>query len=267
MDQLGRQDMADIELEPNLQQIFQLLKEVFSISESQCKVYLTILTNDGLTAREIASLINLPRTGVYSHIQKLLEKQLIEEKSLPPKVFFAKNPREITQRIKEIKRKETEIVIEKLDHLEKQLLQLWEASSAQPLCFPTMLLAPSSFNEMAHDVDVSTKRLWIAVIAKGGTNPWPELTSSLIDAIRRGVDVKYYTSVKFIQEILPTHFSRISEVQIPVYFSAKIPFNLILIDNKAYLLLEDRTIDHYQFYSTSHPELVSGFETLFSSLA
>ncbi len=267
MDRLSRQRLAGTKSEYSLPELFQFLKEIFSLSENQCKIYFTILTNDGITAREISAIANLPRTGIYSHIQKLLEKQLIEEKTLPPRTFFAKNPREIIQRIKEVKRKEAEMLFEKLNILEKQLLRLWEATSSQSLTVPPMLLAPSSFAELTHDVDASSERLWIAVIAKGGTNPWPELSAHLIDAIRRGVDVKYYTSVKFIQEILKNHFSRIGDVKIPVYFSTRIPFNLILIDNKAYLLLENKLTKEYQFFSTAHPELVGGFETLFKNLA
>ena len=267
MDRLSRQRLANTKSEYSLPELFQLLKEIFSLSENQCKIYFTILTNDGITAREISTIANLPRTGIYSHLQKLLEKQLIEEKSLPPRTFFAKNPREIIQRIKEVKRKEAETLFEKLNALEKQLIRLWEATSNQSLTVSTMLLAPSGFAELTHDVDVSNKRLWIAVIAKGGTNPWPELSAHLIDAIKRGVDVKYYTSVRFIQEILKSHFSRITDVKIPVYFSTKIPFNLVLIDNKAYLLLEDKLTKDYLFFSTAHPELIQGFETLFENLA
>ena len=69
------------------------LQILFKLSKKEIEVYFTLLTNEKLTAAELAKITSIQRTRIYEIFRCLKEKGLVELRSETPQEFSAIAPR------------------------------------------------------------------------------------------------------------------------------------------------------------------------------
>ena len=248
------------------EEIISLISNVFSLSAQEAHVYLVILINDALTARNISELARIPRARVYPVTDRLVSLELVEVRmNNNVRTFFANNPHNV---VKKLRRKFEDLFekkMERLNYLEDVLGKIWEKKLLLNYSNSYLVGSLSSYDELISILPSLQKRLWIGIVGRGGVNPWPETGKYLIDALDRGVDIRYYTNVKYVSDALNRHLSRIRPgFRIKMYYAPNVPFNFILADDIVFLLLEYD--NHFQFVKIINPDLVVGYQLLFEHL-
>ncbi|WEU40057.1 MAG: helix-turn-helix domain-containing protein [Candidatus Odinarchaeum yellowstonii] len=100
---------------PSEAKILKDLKK-FGLTPNQAKIYLTLIQQGGLTAKQVSVLSGVPESKVYDLLHQLEENKWVEVESSRPVKFTAKPPSDV---IKTLKNKK---IIE-LDALEKALIE------------------------------------------------------------------------------------------------------------------------------------------------
>ncbi len=248
------------------EEIINLVSNVFGLTSQESRVYLVILVNDAVTARDISKLANIPRSRVYPVTDRLISLNLIEVRiGSNVRTFFASNPHVVIKKTREKFEQLFEQKLERLSHLEDILGKIWERKLLLNYSSSYLVGSLSSYEEMVSILPSLNKRLWIGIVGRGGVNPWPETSKYLIDALERGVDIRYYTNIKYVSEVLNRHLSRIRPgYKIQMFYTPNVPFNFILADDIVFLLLEYD--DSFQFVKIINPDLVLGYQLLFEYL-
>lgn len=74
-----------------LNEVRDLLK-ITGLTDNEIKIYVTLLVEGPLTAKEISIKTGIPYAKIYSHLEKLRRKELLEKSSERPAKYIAKTP-------------------------------------------------------------------------------------------------------------------------------------------------------------------------------
>lgn len=88
----------------------------FGLTSNQAKIYLVLIQQGGLTAKQVSLLSGVPESKVYDLLHQLEENRWVEVEPGRPSKFIAKTPSEVIKSLKDKK-------IFELDKLEKELIE------------------------------------------------------------------------------------------------------------------------------------------------
>jgi sugar-specific transcriptional regulator TrmB len=103
-----------------LEEIFETLKK-FGLSDYESRVYTTLVLNGPLKAGDVSSESNVPQSKVYTILEQLINKWMVEFLGGRPKEFKAVSPSVALKNLLEEKEKEIETLRSKVNDLSKVL--------------------------------------------------------------------------------------------------------------------------------------------------
>jgi len=155
--------------------IINLLKE-FGFTGNSCKAYLSLLKNNPSTGYEISTRSGIPRSAVYSVINQLQERGLIDAIGQEPKRYVPISPSALLEYLNqshEDRVNNLKIVLDKLDTKE-EVFDFWHLNGYRNLIL-----------KMRETINNTKQKIFISIWPKDFVNIEKELEA----AQKRGVEI------------------------------------------------------------------------------
>ena len=245
----------------------------FGLTKTQAKTYITLLALGVASASEIAALSKIRREEIYRIIPEMEKHGIITRKLKTPRKFAATKPETAIQVLTKIKLKTMKEEIDKLKQKQAELvsrLKTTELPIERENCSVEVLSQRDNAFVKLRDMAKNAKNQ-IDIVT-----PLQNLTIIYVNHPRKRME-KVLKSVKmriltedceldaFTKKIL--QFSEANDNPIELRQLEKLPFNLLIVDDKEAMWGETRPKNEYSpIFWTDDPTQISILKASFESL-
>ncbi len=176
-----------------------LVKDFFSLSEYEARVYLTLAAMGPMGISKLAEISGVPRTKCYSIARSLISRGIAVKVSSKPFIIAAADPEALPTRFAEERcqeaREKAMLVIQRIRRI-RESLGTRSLAGAEKLELAGVLIINSIEDlvaSIARDIEGSSREILIAVSGAPIEFPWRGLVVPAINALARGVIIEYAT--------------------------------------------------------------------------
>ena len=256
--------------------VFQAEKDSISLllevgfTETQAKLYLTLINIGKTDAKTLSKQANVPRQATYRALGELQEKGLVEKIISLPQEYKAVP----LQDGLDIMVKEKAKAYQKMTNEVREFLEKYEEQQASPAeeKFQISIVEGKEtiVKKSKHCTNNLLEEMCILTTYQRWTHIKMEMCEEVEEALKRGVRYRVIVEKPATDITFPKEFKKI--LLHPQYemraVSDKLKMNACLFDDKiaSYSLYPSRTLTETPMIWTNHPSLLVGFRDHFENL-
>jgi DNA-binding response OmpR family regulator len=245
----------------------------FGLTKTQAKIYITLLALGVASASEIAALSEIRREEIYRIIPEMEKHGIITRKLKTPRKFAATKPETAIQVLTKIKLKTMKEEIDKLKQKQAELvsrLKTTELPIERENCSVEVLSQRDSAFVKLRDMAKNAKnQIDIVTPLQNLTIIYVNRPRKLMEKVLKSVKMRILTEDceldVFTKKIL--QFSEANDNPIELRQVEKLPFNLLIVDDKEAMRGETRPKNEDSpIFWTDDPTQISILKASFESL-
>lgn len=245
----------------------------FGLTKTQAKIYITLLALGVASASEIATLSKIRREEIYRIIPEMEKRGIITRKLKTPRKFAATKPETAIQVLTKIKLKTMKEEIDKLEQKQAELvsrLKTTELPIERENCSVEVLSQQDSAFVKLRDMAKNAKnQIDIVTPLQNLTIIYVNRPRKLMEKVLKSVKMRILTEDceldVFTKKIL--QFSEANDNPIELRQVEKLPFNLLIVDDKEAMWGETRPKNEDSpIFWTDDPTQISILKASFESL-
>jgi DNA-binding response OmpR family regulator len=245
----------------------------FGLTKTQAKIYITLLALGVASASEIAALSKIRREEIYRIIPEMEKHGIITRKLKTPRKFAATKPETAIQVLTKIKLKTMKEEIDKLKQKQAELvsrLKTTELPIERENCSVEVLSQRDSAFVKLRDMAKNAKnQIDIVTPLQNLTIIYVNRPRKLMEKVLKSVKMRILTEDceldVFTKKIL--QFSEANDNPIELRQVEKLPFNLLIVDDKEAMRGETRPKNEDSpIFWTDDPTQISILKASFESL-